>query len=307
MLLVYYTIGPTFRNRIVYSILKNIESYSLFDVLIMTDMKEDPIFKSLESYKNIIIKDIDELRKDYPWSIEYEKLPIKTLNEKEYATYVLEKDWVIPGSIWRFVFCLPEIEKYDAIFVCNCDIECKADQLIYDSIKNSFSSLNKDMVIGNGGYDFTDRFGDLANIIIKENNYQQLNPRLYSNDGNFFCYTFKNKNNIKNYLDIFNNIVYEILVNNREDLFILGRHGIWAVNNEPIQSIVHSILDIDVASLTFEVNRGFSILTFPEDRFWNWCQGDFICTLESKEEFIKINYERLKSFYISRGQLWNYN
>jgi hypothetical protein len=307
MLIVYFPVGPTFRNRVVYSILKNIESYSLFDILIMTDFKEDPIFNSLREFTNIIIKDIDELRKDYPWSIEYEKLPVKTTNEKEYALDITKNEKLISSSIWRFAFCLPEIEKYDAILFCNCDIECKANIDTFNNIKNDFNLLTKDTVIGNGGYDFTDQFSSIANIIIKENNYTQLNPKLYSNDGNFFCYSFKNKNNIKNFLDILNNIIYQILVNNREDLFFLGRHGIWSLNNEPIQSIAYSILGIDVLPNILSINTGFSVFTFPEDRFWNWSQGDFICTLESKEEFIKINYERLKSFYINRGQFWNYN
>lgn len=302
-LLVYFPIGPTFRFRSVRNILDNVEAYSNVDVLIMTDYKEDPVFNSLMGFKNVMIKDIDELRKDYQWSIEHEPLPIKTLSESEYARDITRSNRKISSSIWRFAFLLESIEDYHTICVCNCDVVWQGDKQNVEDMVSYISSFDEDLSIGHGYYDYTDgiyydvSFQKTAEQMAVENNSALLTSKLTSNDGNLFCYHFKNKSSIKRFLELSNNIVYEVLVNKRSDLRSLGYHSIWMVNNELIQAIVHSMLNINVYPIDGPLHSSFSIRTYPQDRFWNWFTGDFEVNTESKESFIKTNYERLKDSY----------
>jgi hypothetical protein len=306
ILLIYFTMGPTFRQRSVDTIIKNKGSYDLFDILLMTDYKNDPAYDVLKSYDNITIVEIDELRKEYQWSIDFEKLPIKTLSDQEYATDIIENDIKIPSSIWRFALAHPGIEKYDALMFLNCDVQCVATEDAIMPVIKLFSECETDTVIGHGLYNYTDQFRQTADQLSMDFGLNKITRDLLSTDGNFFSYVFKNKTNIKKYLEIMNRIIYEILVEKKDHLFFLGQHSTWLTHNEAIQSIVNASLDMDIHPHPGYIYHNFELKRYPEDRFWNGSSDIFICTLEGKSHFIKTNYNELKAYYEQYSQVWNY-
>jgi hypothetical protein len=309
ILLIYFPIGPTFRERVVYNIVNNKKDYSYYDILIMTDIKEDPIFDQLSEFNNINIVDIDKLRKDYQWSVEHEPLPIKTYNQSDYANYIMGKygnENLISSAIWRFAFLLPNIKNYDSIVVCNCDIVCANHEENYNMLVNDLTNYENDIAIGDGGMDFTDKYITTAKIIEKDLDITLKKERLISNDGNLFCYSFKDKNKIEQFFNVYNKIVYEILVNKNPNYQILGKHTLWMLHNEEICSIIYSLLDIDCLPKTHYMRYSYSIHYYPEDRFWNWTMENFETSNISKQDFIEKNYEKLKNFYNLRGQYFNY-
>ena len=305
-LLVYFPVGPTFRNRVVYNIVNNRESYSLFDVAILTDMPTDTVFDQIRNDQNTRILNINDLRRDYPWFIEHEGLPIKTLNEQEYALDIMNNNRVIPSCVWRFAFSIDNIKSYSAIIFCNCDVVCVSNPNHLEEMKNNFNSFSNDVVIGNGIYDFTEKYLEIAKKLSLESGLVLKRDKLMCNDGNFFCFSFKNKEKIEEFYSFFNKLIYEIVVTKREDLYSLERHSSWLVNNEGVQAILTSLFDIEVIPNTSEILKNFSIRTYPEDRFWNWPQGNFETSTISKQDFINKNFEKLKKFYLERGQNWNY-
>ena len=306
ILLIYFTMGPTFRQRSVDTIIKNKGSYDLFDILLMTDYKNDPVYDVLKSYDNITIVEIDELRKEHQWSIDFEKLPIKTLSDQEYATDIMENDIKIPSSIWRFALAHPGIEKYDALMFLNCDVQCVANEDTIAAVIKLFTGCETDTVIGHGKYNYTDQFRQTANQLSTDVGLDRITCDLLSTDGNFFSYVFKDKTNIKKYLEIMNRIIYEILVEKKDYLFFLGQHASWLTHNEAIQSIVNAILNMDVQPNTEYIYDSFKLNRYPEDRFWNWPIAGFITTKNGKSHFIKTNYNELKAYYEQYSQVWNY-
>ena len=302
VLLVHLAMGPTFRNRLLYNIVNNLENYLLFDNLIFTDDKSH--FEELSKYSNIKRENINDTRKDYLWSIEHEPLPIKTNNEEEYAKFIANIDFKIPSGLFRFV---TNFFEYKAIFFLNCDIVVKFNKDTYQSFYNSLDQFNTDTVIGQN-YFFYDSFQKELDFLSEA--YEDLNfkhSKLESNDGNLFGYIFKNKNKQKEFLDLYNKITYAVLIEHPDKLSRLGTHGTWGLNSEVIQSIIHNLLDIQVLPSNHYLTEGFSVETYPEDRFWNWAQGGFKCNTISKDLFIKENYNLLKEFYKNRGQKWIYN
>jgi hypothetical protein len=208
--------------------------------------------------------------------------------------------------MWRFALSIDNIKSYSAIIFCNCDVVCVSNPNHLEEMKRKFNSFSNDVVIGNGIYDFTENYLEIAEKLSRENGLALKRDRLMCNDGNFFCFSFKNKEKIDAFFSFFNKVIYEIAVKKREDLSSLEKHSSWFINNEIVQSILTSVFDIEVMPNTSEMLKNFSIRTYPEDRFWNWPQGNFETSIISKQDFINKNFERLKKFYLERGQNWNY-
>lgn len=310
LLLVYNTMGPTSRERSVINILDNLTSYSYFDVLLMTDYKEDPVYNSIRHLSNIIIKDIDELRNNHPWSIEHELLPIKTLNDEEYATYLVNKNMALSSCLWRFAFLLEGIEDYDGVLFCNTDIVFTGNEITINDLETSIKKFTKSTMFGHGVYDRTERFKNEFNFIAKHNNFQIKKDYLWSSDGNFFCYCFKSKNEMVEFFHIMNTIVYNILVEKIPELFFLARHTMWSLHSEEIQSIVHALTDIDISENLNIFYTMVNLMRYPEDRFWNWGiwlpSQEMKNTTKGKKHFIEMNYDLLKKYYEHYGQTWRY-
>ena len=210
LLLVYTTTGPTSRERSVINIVDNLATYTQFDILLLTDYQADPIYDSVRHLDNIIIKAIDELRKDYPWSIQHEPLPIKTLSDEEYATYLVTTNTAIGSCFWRFAFLLDGIEKYDGVLFCNTDVVFTGDAAVVDQLEREIQKFTKSTVFGHGGYDRTEQYTNEWHFIMQYNNFQRKKDQLLSNDGNFFCYCFKSKHEITEFFNVVDVNIYNI-------------------------------------------------------------------------------------------------
>lgn len=300
VLLSHIAIGPTFRSRLLFNILNNLDSYLLFDILILTDIKED--FKQLEQYSNIKIELIDEFRKDYSWSIEYEPLPLKTQNEEEYAKFIINNNYKLPSGLFRFAL---KYLEYKAIFFLNCDIVCTFDKDSYNKFIIELDNFKKDTVIGRNYFSF-DNFFDEFNFISEKYNLPYNNTFLRSNDGNLFGYIFLNKDKQQKFIDLYNKITHSVLAEDKEKLYKLGKHGIWGLHSEAIQSLIHNFLDIEVLPQNSTIHENLKVYTYPEDRFWSWAHGGFKCNILSKKLFIEENKELLKEFYKDHNQTWTY-
>lgn len=302
ILLVHTCMGPTFRNRLISNITHNINSYLLYDNLILTDNLDQ--FNIFTSYPNIKVKDINTIRKNTPWSIKLEPTPLKTNNESEYANFILNNNFCIP-SLFRFSLLEKNIKDYDSIIFLNCDVICTTDQNQYNNILSFLNKYDHDFVIGNHHFNFNSLKSEL-DIISKKLNFPYSNFNLNSNDGNFFMYCFKNKNKIKDFLKLYNDIVYEVLNNKNKKLYKLGKHSNWKIQSEGIQAIIHTLLNIKVYPNNAILKKSFKINTYPEDRFWNW-PTIFKTNNISKKYFIEENKELLKQFYKQKNQPWLYN
>lgn len=300
ILLSHVAIGPTFRDRLLSNILNNLDSYLLFDNLILTDIKED--FKQLKQYPNIKIEYINDIKKDYPWSIEYESLPVKTSNEEEYAKFIVNNGYKLPSGTFRFGLRYLE---YKAIFFLNCDIVCTFTPDSYNKLILNLNKINKDTVIGRNHF-FYKNYSNEFNFISQKYDISYTNTSLQSNDGNLFGYIFLNKDKQQKFINLYNKITYSTLIENKDKLWRIGQHGIWGLNSEVIQSFIHNFLDIEVLPLDYIMGEYFKVHTYPEDRFWSWAHGGFKCNLLSKKLFVEENKELLKEFYKERGQIWTY-
>jgi hypothetical protein len=323
ILIVQFALGPTHKARL----LKNLQSckaYDYFDVFILTDSVE--YFSSINK-SNIIIKDLDLMRKDYPWSIELEKIPPKTDDEAEYAKYFIENNVKIPTLLRRFVFLWDKVENYDGFIFMDCDILPNLNDNTYPLLEEYFCTPFKDhpvfptgekledkIIVMPGGSSYDDiHHGYLKDFAISINEkYKITNKKIEHNfivtDGNFRTIKFPKKEMIKPFFELMNNIIYDILFVNKESYFVLGTHSMWNLHSEYILSIMFNLLDARAFPMTSSAgirNGFFNIDCYPEDRFWNWGM-DMESSIIGKNDFINKNYDKLKKFYENRAQEFPY-
>jgi len=321
ILLVQFTIGPTYKARLLAN-LQNYSSYDRFDVFIMTD--DVDYFNSISNRSNITIKDINEIRKDYPWSLELEKIPPKIDNEAEYVKYFLENNVKIPTLLRRFVFTWDKAINYEGFIFMDCDILPVADDHSYAALEKYFcnpvSSVklfqlenleDKILIVPGGGRYDEYHHSFLKDFAIAINEKYKVTDReivhnFIKTDGNFRSLKFPNKEAIKTFFELLNNVVHDILTDDK--FFVLGVHTMWNLHSEYILSILFNLLNAEAFPLNHELGipqDAFIIGCFPEDRFWNWGL-DTEPSAIGKMDFVEKNYDKLKQFYENRGQVWPY-
>jgi hypothetical protein len=323
LLIVQFAIGPTHKSRLLYN-LKTYSGYDLYDVFIITDSVE--FFDSVKHKSNLFINDIDEIRKDYPWSIEFEKIPKEKFDESKYAKEVIEGNIKIPTLMRRFVFCWDKVYDYDGFIFMDCDVIPLYNEYFHNRMENFFTnplsehpdfSIGVDltdkiiMIPGAGSYDryHHEYLMDFAKDINERYKItdRELEWRFPITDGNFRTIKFPNKSLIKPFFELMNNIIYDVLVDKK--YFYLGTHSMWNNHSEYILSIMLNLYD----GYTFPFSHGLGLLSnttfridcYPEDRFWNWGMN-MESSLIGKMDFVKKNYDKLKEFYKNRGQEFPY-
>ena len=294
-LIVFITIGPTFRKRAI----NNIQNHSIlkyFDILVLTDIIEE--FDTVKSC-NLFIKDINSLRGD--WVNEYEKMPTPTKDVAAYANEIRATSFRYPFSVQRYCFNFENIEKYKGILILDCDIQVNYNDITIVELYNYLDSIKVNTVTGHYIYDYTD------NNIIKKAAVEyskalnlpvyNLNNSYLLNDGPVRIYKFVDKQSIQQFLNVYNFILKEAY--EKKDLHLIS--GSWNTLAEPILAIVYKLLNIKVVCRGSNHGCGNDTLncrTFPEDRFWNGFPGwEFNASANSVEEFVKVNYLLLKKFY----------
>lgn len=284
----------------------------------MTDDVE--FFSPVANRKNITIKDINEVRKDSPWSIEWEKIPPRIDSESEYAKYFLENNVKIPTLLRRFASTWERFTDYEGFIFMDCDIIPMMDEEGYKMVENYFCNhidvpgkLSKDKITilpAGGRYDSHHYYlKELATLINKKYKItdKEIEDNFVITDGNFRTLKFPNKSQIKPFFELLNNVVYDIL-NDEQTFFFLRIHSMWNLQSEQILSILFNLLGVQphIYNESFGIPPNvFKVHCFPEDRFWNFGLH-MESSLIGRQDFIDKNYDKLKTFYENRGQKFPY-
>jgi len=323
-LMVIQGFGPTYKKRLLNNIKTN-KGYEKYDILLITDDVE--YWDDIKNKENIFIEHIDDLRKDYPWSIENEKLPNEKRDEIKYAKEIIENNFKFPTLLQRFGFIWKNAQNYDGFIWPNTDVLPKEiteyhviEMNKYFSEKKfsntcyglDINTPQKQIVMCPGGSKLDEYHHPYILDYAKKINekYKITNKEITHNfmmfDGNFITYNFPDKNYYFKFFDLINNIVKEYF-ENKNEFFHLGTHTMWLTGQEFITSIAMYLMNgtmVPTNSCNILGNQTFDIFCYPEDRFWNW---GWECDInEGQEGFVKKNYDKLKHFYESRGQKWVY-
>ena len=322
ILITQLALGPTYKARLLHN-LQTYPAYDRFDVFIMTDEVE--YFESVAHKSNLYINNIDEIRKDYPWSIKLEKVPPLIKDEAEFAKYCIENNVKIPTLLQRFSLNWEKSSDYDGFIWMDCDVLPITDDFFYEKTENYFcnpvESINifslknlKDKILsspGGGEYDeyhhpFLKDFAIAINEKYKITD-KEIIHKFFTTDGNFRTLKFPNKEMTKYFFELLNNVAHDILTDNK--FFVLGVHTMWNLHSEHILSILFNLLEVVVFPLNDEVgispHNVFKINSYPEDRFWNWGMN-MESSLIGKQDFIDKNYDKLKKYYIDHFQEFPY-
>jgi hypothetical protein len=325
ILLVYSAIGPTYRQRLLYNI-KQYPSYNFYDILIITDFPED--FADLRSSSNIFIEDIDILRNRFSWSYDLERIPKEKIDETAYVKEIQNKNIKLPLALRRFASEWKNIYNYRGIVFLDCDTfpkgtydeYLKAIDFIYrDKVsipeKNIYNQLINNIIgigfVDDPGYDqyhtpflmeYAEQINNKYNITDKP-----IINRFPISDGPFRAYRFPNEESMKQFFNLIHNILQDNLVHKMYPK--ITEHCIWTTHVEYLLSIVTNLMDITVNSGTYSIginkNSAFKVECYPEDRFWCFSAGFTNSTL-NKLDFVKNNYEKLKTFYSNNSQHFPY-
>ncbi len=323
--MVHWTIGPTHKQRLLNNFNKY-KDYDRFDNLIMTDSVE--YFDSLSKKENVYIVHIDEIRKDFPWSIELEKLPNEKFDESKYAHEFISTNVKIPTLLERFAFNWELAKNYCGFIFMNCDIHPVFDDEWYKKLEKYFCEpieshprfkelgdlSNRILMTPGAGYYDIQHHSFLKRLAEDINNKYKITDspikdEFFCMDGNFRTFKFPNPESIDKFFYLINNVVYDSLVNSKEEYIYLTTHSMWNGHSEYIMSILFNLLDAKVFPLTPEFGfiKSFTFLinSYPEDRFWNWGQN-MESSMIGKEDFINKNYEKLKEYYFNHAQDFPY-
>jgi hypothetical protein len=337
VLIVHLGFGPTYKKRLLSNI-KNNDAYGLYDVLIITDDLE--YWEELNDYTYVFIEHIDNLRKNFEWSINNEVLPKEKKDDSKYAKEIKENNIKFPTLLHRFSLIWENAHKYDGFLWLNTDVSPIKDLGGFENVKRFFSKkefeepglsmygdyfpkdvldmgvhIPKHKIILSPGGDYYDHNHIyLLDCTKKINEKYKITEReiefkFGKFDGNFVTFNFPDKKYHQIFFDLLNNIMKEYY-ENKDEFYFLGPHTIWLNSQEYITSIAMNLLDgimVPTSPLCFEKHSShlFRRDNFPEDRFWSWGGGEFVLC-ESQLEFIEKNYNQLKKFYDNHFQKFNY-
>jgi hypothetical protein len=314
-------VGPTYKRRLLNNLL-NYKSYDFFDVLILTEDVE--YFSSVSDKPNLFIRDVNEIRKDYPWSLELEKIPPVIHDEDEYSKLYTENNYKFPTMLERFSWGWERAEMYDGFISMNCDVLPTATDESYEELSNYFANpveqhpthptldslVNKIIVIPGGSTYDQQHHGHLLQFAQKINDKYKitdkpLNFHFQVTDGNFRTFKLPSRKHIRPFFELVNNIVYDILTD--DEFFLLHTHTMWNIHSEYLFSIILYLFEGHAFYMTSEwgFSKSFLINCYPEDRFWSWGAG-MDCSTTNRQDFVQKNYNLLKQFYEARGQVFPY-
>jgi hypothetical protein len=307
LLLVHFVVGPTYKDRMIYNLL-TYPSYSFFDVLILTNDVE--YFSSISHMINVFVVDIDEVRKDYPWSIDLETVPKEKISEELYAKE-MTSSWVkVPTLMERFAFIWKNAQNYDGFLFLNSDVIPVMNETHYEKILDYFVKPisikgyeDKIIFIPSGGVNGDVKLPNLEEDTLEINNRYKITDKpldfraFIHNDGNFRTFKFPDKSKIKPFFDILNTIVYEVKVAKR--LPRLGVHTIWDLHSEQIVTIALNLsgaVGLPMSPFSgIEAGDVFRLESYPEDKFW---LSDIMTPSNiSKQDFIEKNSIKLNEYY----------
>jgi hypothetical protein len=307
ILLTYWPIGPTFKDR-VKSNLKMFDSYKFFDVLILTD---DPEYFSDINYPNVNIIDLNYYRNIHPEFNEFvhipeEKKDSSLYKQQFYDLISLRKRFSI--NVQRFSLLYENIDKYDAISILDCDMVPVYTEQEFTDFQHYVKNIMPVNSISTNRSYYT--WNTEQNLLLLDRYSKELNKNIDINypiegcDGLFKLYKFENSDKIKEFFNTWN---YILLDSFKNQIHLVG--GSWNILIEEVLAIVYKLLNIrmNIENEHYIGVGGIKSYNFPEDRYWDdWSHQGFNIDCESKEEYIEINYDKLKSYYETQGLKFPY-
>lgn len=313
-------VGPTYKRRLLHN-LNTCPSYDFFDVLILTEDVE--YFASVTDKENLFIRDVNEIRKDYPWSLELEKIPPVIADEGEYSKLYIENNYKFPTMMERFSWGWERADLYDGFISMNCDVLPIATEESYKALSDYFTNpveqhprfptntslVNKIIAVPGGAVYDEVHHGYLIHFAQKINDKYKITDKPLTfnfqvTDGNFRTFKLPSRQHVRPFFELVNNIVHDILTD--DEFFILRSHTMWNIHSEYVFAIILNLFEGQTFPMTYDwgFSNSFSINCYPEDRFWSW--GGMECSDVSGVDFVNKNYSQLKQFYENRGQPFPY-
>ena len=217
ILLAYFPIGPTFRDRLIY-FFEKFEFHNLFDILIVTDYVE--YFDKYVNKYNLTVIDINELRKDDNWSFDYELIPDEKIDEGKFALEMRSRIKLktrFPLTLHRYIFSLDLLDNYKGVVLFDCDSRpCDSKDhidkwaLYLDGLKESRITTFRPYQY-NKERDLNEFNGQLLRFARELNKNLNLNCSVdynfISTDGPMRVYNFYSKNDRLKFFNIFNEAV----------------------------------------------------------------------------------------------------
>jgi len=313
-------IGPTYNRRLL-SNLKDAHSYNYFDIIVLSnDIK---FFDEIKNKPNIILKDIDEIRSDYPWSLELEVYSKEKIDEMIYAKELMQLREVynkkFPHLLSRFGLAYEKREEYDGFIMMDCDVIPSLGDVGYEKLYEYFvnpkyldpifgevktgclvtpSSIPMQEPKSSFMLLAAKKFNEEYNITDKE-----ITNEFVRIDCNIYTLKFSDKSKIKIFFDVLNLFIHDLLKHKHPEYeFLTLNHNI-SMQSEDVLSIVFKLLDINTTNASFGNGLDHSCFYrtgFKEDKFWDYNPIDFP-ELKKYEKF----YRSRETYYYPEGQRIN--
>jgi hypothetical protein len=307
-LLIYYPIGPTFRDR-VKSNLQMFDSYKFFDILILTDDIE--YFSDL-NYPNVKTIDINYYRNLYPEFNNYEYIPEEKKDSGKYREQfhdLMRQGKRFSINLQRFSLLYENIDKYKFISILDCDMIPVYTEEEFNNFQHYLNEIMPVNSISTNRAYYT--WNTERNLLLLDKYNKELNKNntsfeypIEGCDALFKIYKFENSDKVKEFFDTWNYILLDSFKTNNHLIA-----GSWNILVEEVLAIVYKLLNIrlNTESVHYIGVGGIKSYNFPEDRYWDdWTHRGFDVSSTSKEDFIAKNYEKLKDYYNNQGLKFTY-
>lgn len=306
-LICYLAVGPTFKERVITN-LERFPQYDLFDVLVLTDDVE--FFAGLNR-PNVFIEDLTALRNRYPEFLPYEVLIEEKRDHAVYASEIrgrLNNHLRFPLHLQRFALLYKNISKYSLIALADCDVtplftpERYADFLAYFANEVAPNSVGSNRAFYLWERPEVVSWAKDTGVAFKMT-IDESRP-LCSFDGPLKFFKFKDASAIRRFFELWNATLFKAF---KENSVIL--QGSWNCLSEQLLGIVYNLfrMTVDDRRDTGIALTDFKAFTYPEDRFWDDIgHRHFDISTATKEDFIRVNYDKLKEFYNDYGQPFPY-
>lgn len=232
-------IGPTYRKRILHNIHKAIiTGYdNLMDYIVLTDYPDDFTGLAKEVEKKILtVLDIREMRKDYPWSVVEEMVPVGKDEEEYGKNYIagMQAGRMFSYSIHRFSLLEAARQGITNFILQDNDVDIRYDKIVSGNMQegvfwdefntpvNSMKGCHKETIIVDNsgaikevmaiGHNSNDVF-KIAKIVFDHLNYFYATDKGYDKhffeitEGPFRYYNFESGEKVKKYFDVWNEIL----------------------------------------------------------------------------------------------------
>lgn len=251
ILITQFAVGPSHKARLLNNLLKY-PAYDFFDVYILTD---DVSYFAQVNKPNIQIVNINDVRKDYEWSLTYEKVPNEIHDEAAYAREYMASQFKIPTTLRRFAFLLEK--QYHGYIFMDCDIIPIIDEEYFQKLYKYFTepfcdrryggdTVGKIVVLPGSSPGYDEYHHPFLKEYAKEINdkYQvtkePIKHNLITTDGNFRTIKFPDKSAIRPFFDLINGIVHDVLVEGK--YFHMRGGSVWNIHSEYLLAVAFNLL-----------------------------------------------------------------